>query len=182
MLSQTLAAVRALAVLTVLLGLAYPLAITGVAQVAFPGNADGSLVERDGATVGSDLIGQSYADNPAYFQSRPSAADYDPFASGATNLGPENDELVAAIKDRRTTVGKDAPPDALLASGSGLDPHISPEYAVLQVARIARERGLDENVVRELVDEHTQGRTLGFLGEPRVNVLQLNLALDERSD
>jgi K+-transporting ATPase ATPase C chain len=182
MISQTLAAVRALVVLTVLLGLAYPLAITGVAQVAFPGNADGSLVERDGATVGSDLIGQSYAADPAYFQSRPSAADYDPLASGATNLGPENDELVAAIKDRRTTVGKDAPPDALLASGSGLDPHISPEYAALQVARIARERGLDEDVVRELVDEHTQGRTLGFLGEPRVNVLQLNLALDERSD
>lgn len=182
MVSQTLAAVRALVVLTVLLGLAYPLAITGVAQVAFPGNADGSVVERDGKVVGSDLIGQSYADDPAYFQGRPSAGDYDPLASGATNLGPENDELVAAIEDRRTTVGNDAPPDALLASGSGLDPHISPEYAALQVARIARERGLDEDVVRELVDAHTQGRTLGFLGEPRVNVLELNLALDERSD
>lgn len=182
MFKQTLAAVRALVVLTVLLGLAYPLAITGIAQVAFPGNADGSLVERDDKVVGSDLIGQSFAGDPAYFQGRPSAADYDPLASGATNLGPENDDLIAAIKERRTAIGDDAPPDALLASGSGLDPHISPEYAVLQVARIARERGLDESVVRELVDAHTQGRTLGFLGEPRVNVLQLNLALDERSD
>lgn len=182
MFKQTLAAVRALVVLTVLLGLAYPLAITGIAQVAFPGNADGSLVERGGEVVGSDLIVQSFAGDPSYFQGRPSAADYDPLASGATNLGPENDDLIAAITERRAAVGDDAPPDALLASGSGLDPHISPEYAVLQVARIARERGLDESVVRELVDDHTQGRTLGFLGEPRVNVLQLNLALDERSD
>lgn len=189
MVSQTLAAVRALAVLTVLLGLAYPLAITGVAQVAFPGNADGSLVERGGGVVGSDLIGQSFADDPSYFQSRPAAADYDPLASGATNLGPENTELVAAIKDRRAAVAafedvdpRDVPADALLASGSGLDPHISPEYAALQVARVARERGLDEGAVRDLVDKYTQGRALGFLGEPRVNVLELNLALDERSD
>ncbi|WP_109506816.1 potassium-transporting ATPase subunit KdpC [Nocardioides speluncae] len=182
MASQILAAVRALAVLTVLLGLAYPLAITGVAQVAFNGNADGSLVERDGKVVGSDLIGQSYGDDATYFHGRPSAADYDPTASGATNLGPENDELIAAIEERRAAVGDHAPPDALLASGSGLDPHISPTYAELQVARVARERGLDEGVVRDLVEENTQGRTLGFLGEPRVNVLKLNLALDELSD
>lgn len=189
MFAQTLAAVRALAVLTVLLGLAYPLAITGVAQVAFNGNADGSLVERDGTVVGSDLLGQSFADDPSYFQSRPSASDHDPMASGATNLGPENKELIAAIKERRAAVAafegiepSDVPAEALLASGSGLDPHISPEYAALQVARVARERGLDESVVQELVEDNTQGRVLGFLGEPRVNTLLLNLALDKLSD
>jgi potassium-transporting ATPase KdpC subunit len=201
------AALRTLLVLTVLLGLAYPLAMTAVAQVAFGGNADGSLVQRDGKTVGSDLIGQAFtrpvlvngkpkkdADgnpvvepDPAYFQSRPSAAGlgYDPLSSSASNLGPENKDLIAAIKQRRTTAARldgvapsRVPPDALLASGSGLDPHISPAYAREQIARIARERGLSVAKVRDLVDEHIQGRSLGFLGEPRVNVLELNLALD----
>jgi K+-transporting ATPase ATPase C chain len=200
------AALRTLLVLTVIVGLAYPLAMTALAQVAFGGNADGSLVVRAGKTVGSDLIGQAFtrpvlengqpkkdADgnpvveaDPAYFQSRPSAAGdgYDPLSTSASNLGPENEDLIAAIKERRATAAKldgvdrqQVAPDALLASGSGLDPHISPAYAAEQVARVARERGLDVAKVRALVTEHTQGRTLGFLGEPRVNVLELNLAL-----
>jgi len=200
------AALRTLLVLTIILGLAYPLAMTGLAQVAFGGNADGSLITREGKTVGSDLIGQAFtrpvmengqpkkdADgnsvveaNPAYFQSRPSAAGdgYDPLSSSASNRGPENEDLIAAINERRATAAKldgvdpqQVAPDALMASGSGLDPHISPAYAAQQVARVARERGLDVARVRALVDQHTQGRTLGFLGEPRVNVLELNLAL-----
>jgi K+-transporting ATPase ATPase C chain len=206
-LRQHLAALRTLLVLTVILGLAYPLAMTALAQVAFGGNANGSLVTRAGKTVGSDLIGQAFTRpvlkngqpekdasgnpvleaNPAYFQSRPSAAGsgYDPLASGASNLGPENTVLITAIKARRATAAKldgvdpaQVAPDALLASGSGLDPQISPAYAAEQVARIARVRALNVATVRALVTEHTQGRTLGFLGEPRVNVLELNMALD----
>jgi K+-transporting ATPase ATPase C chain len=202
------AALRTLLVLTVLFGLAYPLAMTGVAQVAFHGNANGSLVHVDGKTVGSDLIGQAFTQpvlvngkpkkdadgnpvvepDPKYYQSRPSAAGlgYDPLSSSASNLGPENKDLIAAIKQRRSTAAaldsvspSSVPPDALLASGSGLDPDISPAYAREQIARIARERSLTEAQVRRLVDEHIQGRSLGFLGEPRVNVLELNLALDK---
>jgi K+-transporting ATPase ATPase C chain len=201
------AALRTLLVLTVLLGLAYPLLMTGIAQVAFHGNANGSLVHRDGKTVGSDLIGQAFtrpvlvngaqkkdADgnpvvepDPTYFQSRPSAAGlgYDPLSTSASNLGPENKVLIAAIKDRRSTIAKldgvppsRVPPDALTASGSGLDPQISPAYAREQIARIARQRGLSVARVRALVDARIQGRSLGFLGEPRVNVMELNLALD----
>ncbi|HEY3014621.1 MAG TPA: potassium-transporting ATPase subunit KdpC [Nocardioides sp.] len=178
-------AVRIMVVLTVLVGLAYPLAVTGFAQVVFPGRADGSLVSRDGKVVGSALIGQSFEGHPEYFQSRPSAGNYDPLASGASNLGPENPDLVSAIEDRRAAAAKldgtapaDVAPDALLASGSGLDPDISPEYAAQQVARVARVRGLDPAQVRELVASYTSGRSLGFLGEPHVNVLELNLALD----
>lgn len=202
------AALRTLLLLTVILGLAYPLAMTGFAQVAFGDNADGSLVVRNGTTVGSSLLGQGFtrpvlkngqptkdADgnpvveaNPTYFQSRPSAAGdgYDPLSSSASNLGPENKDLITSIEERRATAAKldgidprQVAPDALLASGSGLDPHISPAYAAQQVARIARERELDVAEVQGLVTEHTQGRTLGFLGEPRVNVLELNLALDK---
>jgi K+-transporting ATPase ATPase C chain len=201
------AALRTLLLLTVILGLAYPLAMTGLAQVAFGDNANGSLVTRAGTTVGSDLIGQGFtrpvlkngqpakdADgnpvveaNPTYFQSRPSAAGlgYDPTSTSASNLGPENKDLIASVKDRRATAAKldgvtpaQVAPDALLASGSGLDPHISPAYAQEQVPRVARERGLTQAQVQALVRENTQGRTLGFLGEPRVNVLNLNLALD----
>jgi len=178
-------AVRIMVVLTVLAGLAYPLAVTGFAQVVFPGRADGALVSRDGEVVGSALIGQSFEGHPEYFQSRPSAGSYDPLASGASNLGPENPDLVSAIEDRRAAAAKldgtapaDVAPDALLASGSGLDPDISPEYAAQQVARVARVRGLDPAQVRELVASYTSGRSLGFLGEPHVNVLELNLALD----
>jgi K+-transporting ATPase ATPase C chain len=184
------AALRALVVLTVILGLAYPLVLTGVAQVSFHGNANGSLVTRQKEVVGSALIGQTFEADPRYFQSRPSAAGkgYDPLSTSASNLGPENKDLVAAVKERRATAARldgVAPsavaPDALLASGSGLDPHISPAYARQQEARVARERDLRPDDVRRLVLEHTQGRTLGFLGEPRVNVLELNLALDRLS-
>ncbi|RNL62006.1 potassium-transporting ATPase subunit KdpC [Nocardioides marmoriginsengisoli] len=189
-LRQLTPALRAMVVLTVLLGLAYPLALTGFAQVVVPGRADGSLVKRDGVVVGSSLIGQSFADQPQYFQSRPSAAGdgYDPLASSASNLGPESPDLLAAINERRTaaaaldgTPPADVAPDALEASGSGLDPHISPRYAGQQVDRVARERGLSESAVRRLVEKYTSGRTIGFLGEPRVNVLLLNLALDRAS-
>jgi K+-transporting ATPase ATPase C chain len=180
-------AVRLIVLLTLVLGLAYPLAVTGIAQVAFPGQADGSLVHRDGKVVGSTLIGQSY-DDPSYFHSRPSAAGdgYDPLSTSASNLGLDNPDLVKLVKERRAAAAKsdgtapaDVAPDALLASGSGLDPQISPEYAEQQVARVARERGLDPSKVKGLVSQHTKGRTLGFLGEPRVDLLELNLALDD---
>ena len=182
-------AVRMLVVMTALVGLGYPLAMTGFGQVAFSDHADGSLVERDGKVIGSSLIGQSFGGQPEYFQSRPSAAGdgYDPLSSGASNLGPESADLLAAIEERRAAAavldGTDpahVAPDALLASGSGLDPHISPLYAAQQVARVARERGLSTASVQELVDRYTDGRSLGFLGEPGVNVLLLNLALDRQ--
>lgn len=182
-------ALRMLVVMTALVGLAYPLAVTGFAQVVLPGRADGSLVRRDGTVIGSSLIGQSFDGQPEYFQSRPSAAGdgYDPLSSGASNLGPESEDLVAAIEERRAVAAAldgtdpaDVAPDALLASGSGLDPHISPLYAAQQVARVARERRLSPATVRELVDRYTDGRSLGFLGEPGVNVLLLNLALDRQ--
>jgi K+-transporting ATPase ATPase C chain len=204
------AALRTLLVLTVILGLAYPLAMTGLAQIAFGSNANGSLVSRDGTVVGSALIGQAFTKpvlengvpkrdsgghpvveaDPAYFQSRPSAAGtgYDPLSTGASNLGPENPDLIEAIRERRAAVAafdgvapETVAPDALLASGSGLDPHTSPAYAAQQVARVARERRLDPETVRRLVIEHTSGRLLGFLGEPHVNVLELNMALDGMS-
>ena len=178
---------RAMVVLTAILGIAYPLALTGIAQVGFSGKADGSLVERDGTVVGSSLIGQSFDSRPGYFQSRPSAAGdgYDPLASGASNLGPESPDLLKAIVERRAaaaaldgTAPADVAPDALEASGSGLDPHISPAYAAQQVARVAQERGIGADQVRRLVERYTDGRTFGFLGEAHVNVLLLNLALD----
>lgn len=187
---QLWAAVRMLLVMTVILGLAYPLAMTGLAQVVFPGKADGSLVERDGQVVGSSLLGQSFAGHPEYFQSRPSAAGdgYDPRASSASNLGPESEDLISAIEERRAAAAQldgtdpaEVAPDALLASASGLDPHISPAYAAQQVDRVARERGLRAATVRDLVDRYTDGRSLGFIGEPHVNVLLLNLALDRQS-
>ena len=188
---QLWASLRMLLVLTALLGLAYPLVLTGLAQVAYPSGADGSLVHRGGQVVGSELVGQSFADQPRYFQSRPSAAGdgYDPLATSASNLGAESPDLLAAIEERRTAAARldgtdpaDVAPDALLASGSGLDPHISPQYAAQQVARVARERGLSVQQVAALVERYTEGRTLGFLGEPRVNVLMLNLALDAAGD
>ena len=189
-LRQLGAGLRTFLALTVVLGLIYPLAMTGIAQVLFRGNADGSLIESGGTVVGSELIGQDFAGDPQYFQSRPSAAGdgYDPLSSSASNYGPENAELVALVEERRAAVaeldGVEAgrvPPDALLASGSGLDPHISPAYAEQQVARVARERGLDPAQVRRLVDESTQGRAFGFLGEAGVNVLVLNIALNALS-
>ncbi|MDQ0371770.1 potassium-transporting ATPase subunit KdpC [Cellulomonas humilata] len=189
---QTWAGLRVLLVLTVLLGFVYPLAVTGIAQVAFPWQANGSLVSSTGErvtsrddAVGSLLIGQGF-DGPEWFHPRPSAAGdgYDTLASAGSNLGPLNEDLLATVVERRTAVAdaegvepQDVPVDALTASGSGLDPDISPEYAELQVARVARERGLSQDEVRALVEDATVGRDLGVLGEPRVNVLRLNLAL-----
>jgi K+-transporting ATPase ATPase C chain len=187
---QLQAAVRAVLVFTVVLGIGYPLAITGVAQVIAPARADGSLVEVDGEVVGSSLLGQSFTDAggnplPQYFQSRPSASDYDPLASGGSNLGPNSAELAALVEQRRLAVAElegvdpaEVPADAVTASASGLDMGISPEYAALQVARVAGERGVSPDEVAALVDEATVGRDLGFIGAPYVNVLELNLALD----
>jgi K+-transporting ATPase ATPase C chain len=183
---QSLAGLRILLALTLVTGVLYPLAVLLVGQGLFGDKADGSFVTADGRVVGSSLIGQS-VDDPGYFWPRPSAAGegYDALASSASNLGPENPDLVAQVQQRRADVAAadgvdpaDVPPDALTASGSGLDPHISPAYARQQVERVARARGLDAEQVAGLVDAHTQGRQLGFLGEPRVNVLELNLALD----
>jgi K+-transporting ATPase ATPase C chain len=186
------AAVRAVLVFTVLLGLAYPLLITGIAQVIAPGRADGSLVRVDGEVVGSSLIGQSFTDAdgnplPEYFQARPSASDYDGLASGGSNLGPNSPELVEQVEQRRAAVAEfngvpesEVPADAVTASASGLDNGISPEYAAIQVDRIAAERGVTVEEVQALVDEATVGRDLGFIGAPYVNVLQLNLALDRQ--
>lgn len=184
-LRQSLAGLRVLLGLTLVLGLLYPLALVGIGALGVGAGREGSFVERGGVVVGSALLGQP-ADGDGWFHPRPSAAGdgYDPLASGASNLGPENTDLLALVEERRSAVAElegvdpaDVPPDALTASGSGLDPHISPAYAELQVARVARARGLDEAAVRALVAEHTAGRTLGFLGEPRVNVLELNLAV-----
>jgi potassium-transporting ATPase KdpC subunit len=176
--------------LTLLTGVAYPLAVTGFAQLAFPGRADGSLIERDGEVVGSRLIGQEFA-GARYFHPRPSAAGegYDAMASSPSNLGPTNEDLIWAVRERRATyrrennlrAGQRVPIDAVTASGSGLDPDISPTNARLQAARVARARGLELNDVLALIEEHTDGRSLGFLGEPGVNVLELNLALDGAS-
>ena len=241
MLSQLLPGLRMMVVMTVLTGFLYPGLITAIAQVVFPRQANGSLIERNGQVVGSALIGQAFIE-PAYFHPRPSAAGggYDPTASGGTNLGPTSAKLIngttrkddrgndvadfAGLKDRlvhycldndiaydssvplarfRDATGAldDAklisafnneksplvfaprvaiPADAVTTSASGLDPHVSPANADLQAARVARARGVDAERVRELIAQHTEGRTFGFLGEPRVNVLTLNLALDER--
>ncbi len=183
-------ALVSLAVFTVLLGVVYPMLTTLIGQVAFGDKADGSLIERDGQVVGSELIGQSFT-SPQYFHSRPSAAGagYDGAASSGSNLGPLNPDFLASVDERvaayRELNGLSddvlVPVDAVTASGSGLDPHISVANARLQAARVARERGLEIDVVLSLVDEHTDGRTFGLLGEPGVNVLMLNLALDDLS-
>lgn len=214
--AQLLAAVRALLVLTVLTGLLYPLVVTGLAQAAFGDKADGSLIERDGEVVGSSLIGQTFT-SEEYFQGRPSAAgaaasgsmvdvldeDGEPtgevvpadpsdptqVASGASNLGPTNEHLLATIAEREEAYrdlngladDQEVPVDAVTASGSGLDPMISVANARLQAPRVADVRGLDPEQVDELVDDHTEARSLGFLGEKGVNVLELNLALGELS-
>ena len=203
---QVGAAVRAVLVCTAVLGLLYPLAVTGAAQLLWPSQADGSLVRVDGREVASSLIGQAYTrpvirdgqpqvdqdgqpemePDPAWFQTRPSAIGYDGMGSAASQLGPNNPDLIASIQDRRAAVAafegvppNAVPADAVTGSGSGLDPHISPAYAAIQVARVARTRGMDQVRVQELVTAHTRGRTLGFLGEPRVNVVELNRALTE---
>jgi len=178
-----------LAVLTVVTGVIYPLVITGIAQVTFPAQANGSLVVKSGKVVGSTLIGQPF-DDPKYFWSRPSATS--PFpdnaaASSGSNQGPLNPALAQAVQGRVDALraadpgnAAPVPVDLVTASGSGLDPHISPAAALYQVPRVARERKLDVETVRALVERHIEGRTFGLLGEPRVNVLALNLALDGR--
>jgi K+-transporting ATPase ATPase C chain len=189
LLRQTSTALRALLVLTVVLGLGYPLVVLGLGQALLPHQANGSLVRVDGEVVGSSLLGQSFADADGnalgeWFQSRPSSSGYAGDASAASNYGPENPELIAFIETQRAAVAAfedidpaDVPVDALTTSASSLDPHISPAYALLQVPRVAAERGLDEDDVRALVESRTQGRDLGYLGEPTVNVLGLNVAL-----
>jgi K+-transporting ATPase ATPase C chain len=187
-------ATRAMIAFTLILGVGYTLVVTGIGQLALPARADGSLVrDADGTVVGSALLGQSFAAAagaplPEYFQPRPSAAGdgYDAAASSGSNLGPENEDLVAAIAERRDQAAEldgvdpqDVPVDALTASSSGLDPHISPAYAEIQVARVAGARGLTSEQVEDVVARHTRGRDLGYLGEPTVNVLELNVALDE---
>lgn len=175
-------------VTNVLLGLVYPLVVTGLAQVIFPDNANGQLIRgADGTVIGSRLIGQPFV-SPGYFRSRPSAAGangYDATASGGSNLGPANQKLIDRIKAdveklQLENPGQPVPVDLVTTSGSGLDPHISPAAAEFQVPRVARERGLSEDELRRVVNAHTEARQFGFLGEPRVNVLELNLALDER--
>ncbi|ROS61451.1 K+-transporting ATPase ATPase C chain [Frigoribacterium sp. PhB160] len=184
-------ALRAMLVATAVLGVAYTALVTGVGQLALDARADGSLVEVDGRAVGSSLVGQSFTDAdgaalPEWFQSRPSAAGggYDASASGGSNLGPESDDLAAAVAERRAAIaasdGVDpasVPVDALTASASGLDPHVSPASARLQVERVAAARDLPVAEVSALVEQHVQGRDLGYLGEPTVDVLELNVAL-----
>jgi K+-transporting ATPase ATPase C chain len=187
-------ATLAVVVLTAVLGLAYPLLFTGLAQVVFPNRADGSLIERDGEVVGSRLAAQAFT-KPEYFHPRPSGTDPEYNAAGTTfaNLGPTSPDLAAAVEERAEAILAlerpyntdlelgDIPVDAVVTSGSGIDPHISPANARMQTPRIAEERGLSTERVEELVEEHTDGRFLGVLGEPGVNVLELNLALDEEN-
>ncbi|MEV6972870.1 potassium-transporting ATPase subunit KdpC [Kitasatospora sp. NPDC093806] len=195
-------ALRMLLVMTVILGLAYPLLVTGISQVAFTEKANGSIVKTaDGKEVGSGLLGQNFdlpkqnpddpeedaKPDPKWFQPRPAAGKYDGKSSGASNLGPNSEDLTKSVEDRRKAVAEfdgvdpaSVPVDAVTASGSGLDPHISTAYAAQQVDRVAKARNLPADTVRRLVDEHTDGRSLGFLGQPGVNVVQLNKALLEQ--
>jgi potassium-transporting ATPase KdpC subunit len=197
MLREIRPAIVVLVALTLITGLAYPLAMTGIAQILFPYQARGSLIERNGAVVGSELIGQQF-DSDKYFHGRPSAttapdpkdptktvpAPYNAANSGGSNLGPSNKALIDRVKGdmdklKAENPSTPVPADLVTTSASGLDPDISPEAALFQVPRVAKARNLPEERIRQLVEDHTDGRLFGFLGEPRVNVLKLNLALDQ---
>jgi K+-transporting ATPase ATPase C chain len=185
---QLIIAVRVTLVFAILTGVAYPLLVTGLAKAIFPHQSDGSLIQTGGKAIGSELIGQKFS-RPEYFQGRPSAAGndgYDGLASGGSNLGPTNQALVDRVqgdvkkfRDANPGATGPLPADLLTASGSGLDPDISPASAEIQIPRVAAARGMTADALRELVASHTEGRQFGILGEPRVNVLKLNLALDQ---
>jgi len=185
---QALVALRLLLAMTVIVGIVYPLVVLGIGQLTTRSAANGSLItDSSGTVVGSSLIGQQF-DGPQWFAGRPSAAGdgYDAMSSGGSNLAADSPDLLTLVEQRRAQIAADdgvdpaaVPPDALTASGSGLDPDISPAYALIQVNRVAAARGLTAAQVRDLVQTHTQGRTLGFIGEERVNVLELNLALEQ---
>jgi K+-transporting ATPase ATPase C chain len=186
---QILPGLRIKLFMTVLLGVLYPLAITGISQVLFPHQANGSLITANGKVIGSELIGQNFS-KPEYFQPRPSAAGndgYDPTASSGSNYGPTNQKLVDRVKASIDKFRKDnpdytgpLPADLVTASASGLDPHISPDSAMAQAVRVAKVRGASADQISQLIAQVTEGPDLGVLGEPRVNVLKLNLALDEK--